>query len=74
VAAKRRPWRSSRNFSRNLRLSQQKNEEEEEKIRRSQRFSERYYIHYGEGVGKYFAESSLAGLARPSGKGMLEAM
>ena len=31
-------------------LSQQKNEEEEEeKIRRSRRFSERYYIHYGEG-------------------------
>ena len=30
VAAKRRPWRSSRNFSRNLGLSQQKNKEEEE--------------------------------------------
>jgi hypothetical protein len=45
VAAKRRPWRSSRNFSRNLELSQQKNEEEdkkkEKKIRRkSQRSSE----------------------------------
>jgi hypothetical protein len=48
MAAKRRPWRSSRNFSRNLGHSQQKNEEEEEKIRRSQRSSERYYIHYGE--------------------------
>jgi hypothetical protein len=30
MAAKRRPWRSSRNFSRNLGLSQQKNKEEEE--------------------------------------------
>lgn len=48
VAAKRRPWRSSRNFSGNLGLSGQKNKEEEEKLRRnSQRSSERYYIHYG---------------------------
>jgi len=28
----------------------------------------------GKGVGKYFAEGSQAGLARPSGKGRLEAM
>ena len=90
VAAERRPCRSSRNLG----LSQQKNEEEkegegegegegeeeeeeeeEEKIRRkSQRCSERYYIHYGEGVAKYFAEGSQAGFIRPSGKGRLEAM
>ena len=50
VAVKRRPWRSSRNFSGNLGLSDRKNKEEEEeeeeeqveKLRRnSQRSSER---------------------------------